>query len=256
MSGCAPPNITPQRKTFRIDYWEPKAWFLAAGGERDPRHRVSARYSGPTSPSGVTAPLYDAGMAPKPDYSGAAGENRPGADGAGHEPGKRSEKRSPCRRSDWHLPCNTAVSPEAVTEHCRISSRFRICMQRNRQARLASSTSGTTSPTVMPRSGSAVHSTSQSRPTVSGWPDQREEAKAMAASNASATLTMMLSCIPALRAKTSGVYCRGGRMRRLSSTRTRMAVTPLKKTGRWAWSHWRIISPSSPFPRETARWSL
>ena len=66
-------HLTPQRKTFRIDYWEPKAWTLAAGGEKI--HVTGYRpYSGPTSPSGVTAPMYYAGMAPTPDYSGASGK--------------------------------------------------------------------------------------------------------------------------------------------------------------------------------------
>jgi hypothetical protein len=66
-------NITPQRKTFTIDYWEPKAWALSAGGEKI--HVTGYRpYSGPTSANGVTAPMYDAGMAPNPDYSGAKGK--------------------------------------------------------------------------------------------------------------------------------------------------------------------------------------
>lgn len=66
-------HLTPERKTFHIDYWEPKAWTLAAGGEKI--HVTGYRpYSGPTSPSGVTAPMYYAGMAPKPDYSGASGK--------------------------------------------------------------------------------------------------------------------------------------------------------------------------------------
>ena len=65
-------KLTPERKTFKIDYWEPKAWTLSVGGEKI--HVTGYRpYSGPTAPSGVTAPLYDAGMAPKPNYSGASG---------------------------------------------------------------------------------------------------------------------------------------------------------------------------------------
>ena len=66
-------DVIPHRKTFKIDYWEPKTWNLTAGGEKI--HVTGYRpYSGPTSPSGVTAPLYDAGMAPNPDYSGASGK--------------------------------------------------------------------------------------------------------------------------------------------------------------------------------------
>ncbi|HLJ50502.1 MAG TPA: hypothetical protein VKU01_31030 [Bryobacteraceae bacterium] len=66
-------NITPQRKTFKIDYWEPKSWTLTAGGEKI--HVTGYRpYSGPTSPEGVTAALYYAGMAPNLDYSGASGK--------------------------------------------------------------------------------------------------------------------------------------------------------------------------------------
>jgi hypothetical protein len=66
-------KLTPQRKTFKLPYWEPKAWGLKAGDEKI--HVTGYRpYSGPTSPSGVTAPLYYAGMAPNLDYSGASGK--------------------------------------------------------------------------------------------------------------------------------------------------------------------------------------
>lgn len=66
-------NLTPLRKTFKIDYWEPKSWSLVAADEKI--HVTGYRpYSGPTSPAGITAPLYDAGTAPNADYSGASGK--------------------------------------------------------------------------------------------------------------------------------------------------------------------------------------
>ena len=66
-------KIAPQRKTFKINYWEPKTWALKSGGENF--HITGYRpYSGPTSPTGVTAPLYFAGTAPSVDYSGASGK--------------------------------------------------------------------------------------------------------------------------------------------------------------------------------------
>jgi hypothetical protein len=66
-------KLTPQRKTFNINYWEPKIWDLTAGDEK--LHVTGYRpYSGPTSSSGVTAPLYHAGTAPNLDYSGASGK--------------------------------------------------------------------------------------------------------------------------------------------------------------------------------------
>ena len=66
-------SLTPQRKTFKLPYWEPKTWALKAGDEK--LHVTGYRpYSGPTSASGITAPLYYAGMEGKLDYSGAAGK--------------------------------------------------------------------------------------------------------------------------------------------------------------------------------------
>ncbi len=65
-------KLTPRRKTFKINYWEPKTWALKVGGEK--LHVTGYRpYSGPTPQSGVTAPLYFAGTAPNLDYSGASG---------------------------------------------------------------------------------------------------------------------------------------------------------------------------------------
>src|SRR5262249_8401896 len=66
-------KLTPQRKTFKIDYWEPKAWALKTANDKV--HVTGYRpYSGPTPASGVTASLYNAGTAPNLDYSGAAGK--------------------------------------------------------------------------------------------------------------------------------------------------------------------------------------
>ena len=66
-------QLTPQRKTFKLPYWEPKAWGLKLGNEK--LHVSGYRpYSGPTSASGVTAPLFYAGIAPKLDYGGASGK--------------------------------------------------------------------------------------------------------------------------------------------------------------------------------------
>lgn len=81
-------KLTPQRKTFHLPYWEPKAYGLKLGDEKI--HVSGYRpYSGITAPSGVTAPLYDAGTAPKLDLSGASGKivlietaPAPGRDGA------------------------------------------------------------------------------------------------------------------------------------------------------------------------------
>jgi hypothetical protein len=85
-------KLTPQRKTFPLLYWEPKAWSLKAGDEK--LHVTGYRpYSGPTSASGVTAPLYNAGTVPNLDYSGASGkivlvEVAPAPDrGSGHRAG-------------------------------------------------------------------------------------------------------------------------------------------------------------------------
>ena len=66
-------KLTPQRKTYTLPYWDLKNYGLKLGDEKI--HAASYRpYSGPTPPSGVTAPLYFAGTAPKLDYSGAAGK--------------------------------------------------------------------------------------------------------------------------------------------------------------------------------------
>ena len=66
-------KLTPQRKTFKFPYWELKGYGLRLGDEKI--HAASYRpYSGPTPASGVTAPLYFAGTAPKLDYSAAAGK--------------------------------------------------------------------------------------------------------------------------------------------------------------------------------------
>ena len=66
-------NLTPQRKTFTLPYWELKAYGLVLGDEK--LHAAGYRpYSGPTPPSGVTAPLYNAGTAPNFDFSGARGK--------------------------------------------------------------------------------------------------------------------------------------------------------------------------------------
>jgi hypothetical protein len=66
-------KLTPQRKTFKLNYWEPKEWSLKVKDQSV--HVTGYRpYSGPTSPAGVTAPLYYAGMNPKLDYSGASGK--------------------------------------------------------------------------------------------------------------------------------------------------------------------------------------
>jgi hypothetical protein len=85
-------KLTPQRKTFHLPYWEPKAWSLKAGDEK--LHVTGYRpYSGPTSASGVTASLYNAGTVPNLDYSGASGkivlvEVAPAPDrGSGHRAG-------------------------------------------------------------------------------------------------------------------------------------------------------------------------
>jgi len=66
-------KLTPQRKTFKLPYWELKDYGLELGGEKI--HAASYRpYCGITPASGVTAPLVYAGMAPKLDYSNAAGK--------------------------------------------------------------------------------------------------------------------------------------------------------------------------------------
>lgn len=66
-------NLTPERKTFKIPYWELKSYGLAIGSEKI---KVSGYrpYSGPTAAEGVTAPLYFAGTSPKFDLSGARGK--------------------------------------------------------------------------------------------------------------------------------------------------------------------------------------
>jgi len=66
-------GLVPERKTFKLPYWDLKAYGIQAGGEK--LHAAGYRpYSGPTPPSGVTAPLYNAGVAPNFDFSGARGK--------------------------------------------------------------------------------------------------------------------------------------------------------------------------------------
>lgn len=66
-------KLTPQRKTFKIPYWDLKDYSLKLGSEKI--HATSYRpYGGSTGPAGVSAPLYYAGMVPKLDFSGAAGK--------------------------------------------------------------------------------------------------------------------------------------------------------------------------------------
>jgi hypothetical protein len=66
-------KLAPQRKTFTLPYWELKSYGLKVGGETI--HATGYRpYSGITPPGGITAPLYDAGTAPKLDLSGVAGK--------------------------------------------------------------------------------------------------------------------------------------------------------------------------------------
>jgi hypothetical protein len=66
-------KLTPQRKTFTLPRWELKDYGIKVGSEKI--HAASYRpYSGATPASGVTAPLYYAGMGPNLDYSGAAGK--------------------------------------------------------------------------------------------------------------------------------------------------------------------------------------
>lgn len=66
-------RLAPQRKTFKLPYWELKDYGLELNGEKI--HAASYRpYSGVTPESGITAPLYFAGMGSKLDYSGANGK--------------------------------------------------------------------------------------------------------------------------------------------------------------------------------------
>ena len=66
-------NLTPQRKSFKIPYWDLKDYGLRLGDEKI--HATSYRpYGGATPSSGVSAPLYYAGMVPNLDYSGASGK--------------------------------------------------------------------------------------------------------------------------------------------------------------------------------------
>ena len=201
-------NITPQRKTFTIDYWEPKAWTLAAGGEEI--HVTGYRpYSGPTSPSGVTAPLYDAGMAPKPDYSGAAGKIALV---------QMAPAPSP---EDVHLsgeliggyPANTPVLPTgygALAQFARVPD-----LNAAQQAGAVGvvyiwnnvsdgnaenqAVPFTQPPNPVPAVGLARPARRSSKPWLPQTPPPRSRC--------------MLSCIPALQATTSGVYYRGRRMR-------------------------------------------
>ena len=68
-------KLTPQRKTFKIPYWDLQGYGLTLGIGNEKIHATSYRpYGGSTGPRGVTAPLYYAGMVPKLDYSGASGK--------------------------------------------------------------------------------------------------------------------------------------------------------------------------------------
>jgi hypothetical protein len=66
-------GLAPQRKTFKLPYWELKNYSLKIGGETVPLASYRP-YSGTTPPAGVTAPLYDAGVGNKLDLSGARGK--------------------------------------------------------------------------------------------------------------------------------------------------------------------------------------
>jgi hypothetical protein len=66
-------RLNPERKTFRIPYWELKEYGLKVGGTSMPVSGYRP-YSGPTSAEGVTAPLYFAGTSPAFDFSGARGK--------------------------------------------------------------------------------------------------------------------------------------------------------------------------------------
>jgi hypothetical protein len=66
-------KLTPQRKTYTLPRWDLKEYGIKVASEEI--HAASYRpYSGSTGPSGVSAPLYYAGMGDKLDYSGAAGK--------------------------------------------------------------------------------------------------------------------------------------------------------------------------------------
>jgi hypothetical protein len=66
-------GLTPQRKTFKLPYWELKNYSLNVGTEAIPLTSYRP-YSGTTAGAGVTAPLYDAGVGNKLDLSGARGK--------------------------------------------------------------------------------------------------------------------------------------------------------------------------------------
>src|SRR5689334_14698274 len=66
-------GLTPQRKTFKLPYWELKNYSLKVGTEAIPLTSYRP-YSGTTTGAGVTAPLYDAGVGNKLDLSGARGK--------------------------------------------------------------------------------------------------------------------------------------------------------------------------------------
>ena len=66
-------KLTPQRKTFKLPYWELKAYGLELNGEKI--HAASYRpYSGVTPASGIVAPLHFVGMGSKLDLAGVAGK--------------------------------------------------------------------------------------------------------------------------------------------------------------------------------------
>jgi hypothetical protein len=65
-------GLRTQRQTLTFDYQDQRRHGLALDGRRL-RDSGFWPYSGNTGPRGVTAPLYDAGSATAPDYSGARG---------------------------------------------------------------------------------------------------------------------------------------------------------------------------------------
>jgi hypothetical protein len=66
-------KLEPLRKTYTLPRWDLKEYGIKVGSEEI--HAASYRpFSGSTGPSGVSAPLYYAGMGDKLDYSGAAGK--------------------------------------------------------------------------------------------------------------------------------------------------------------------------------------
>ncbi len=66
-------GLTPQRKTFKLPYWELKQYSLKAGNETIPLASYRP-YSGTTTAAGITAPMYYAGVGNKLDLSGARGK--------------------------------------------------------------------------------------------------------------------------------------------------------------------------------------